>query len=139
MNEDNNPVAAPNFTNEPMKMPENVDAPQIENNTSGSSIVNAPLLITLTILLIVIFGGMFYWYQTISNTPAVVPAPVIERPTPEENNEPESTTAEAQTDSFLVTSPSDELTAIESDVNVDISTIDTELGIIDNEMEAELQ
>jgi len=139
MNEDKTPISVPDFSNEPMKMPENVDAQQIVKESSGSSIVNAPLLITLTVLLIAILGGMFYWFQIMNTTPEIIPAPAIERPTPEENNEPESTTAEARSDAFLVTSPSDEITAIESDVNVDISAIDADLVIIDNEMDAAVQ
>ncbi|MEZ4103953.1 MAG: hypothetical protein R3B60_01570 [Candidatus Paceibacterota bacterium] len=59
-----------------------------------------------------------------------------ERPSPEINKEPESATAYAQVDSLKVMSPSDELEAIEADLNstnldsltLELQTIERELG-----------
>ena len=129
-------VQAPNFEGEEMKMPENTDA-QPETKPE-SSIVNAPLLITLTVLLILILGGMYYWFSTLTTTPAEI-TPAVERPTAAQNNEPESTTAEAQTEVLQTTSTSDEISAIEADLEAtDLDSLDAELGAIDAEMDAAL-
>lgn len=117
-------------------MPENTDTQQATPE-STSDIINGPLLAILAVLLVAILGGMYYWFGTMA-TPA--PEPVIERPTPEQNNEPESTTAEAQTDTMLTTSPSDEISAIEADIEAtDLDNLDAELQAIDAELEAALQ
>ena len=121
---------------EEMKMPENSDMPveQVEK-----SAVSGPLLFSLVVLLLVILGGMYYWFS-VMQTPEPAPAPVVERPTAEENNEPESTTAEAQADTMLTTSPSDEIDAIESDIEAtDLDSLDAELEAIDAELEAALE
>ncbi len=122
-----------------MKMPEGtVVAPT--TNGAGPSVINGPLLAILAILLILILGGMYYWFSTLTASPAPEPMPAVERPTAAENNEPESTTAEAQTDMMLVTSPSDELSAIEADLQAtDLESLDAELQAIDAEIEADLQ
>ena len=138
MNEEQNQVEAPNFEGEEMKMPENSSASdQVEEKTGN--IINAPLLFTLTILLLLILGGMYYWYSSL-DTSVETPAPAVERPTPEENNEPESTTAEAQTEAIITTSTSDEISAIEADIeSTDLESLDAELNAIDAEIEAALQ
>ncbi len=136
MNEDQN-IQVPNFEGEEMKMPENTDArPTVPEERS--SIINGPLLFGLAVLLIAILGGMYYWFSTLTTAPVTTPA--IERPTPEENNEPESTTAEAAVDTMLTTSPSDEITAIEADVEAtNLDNLDAELNAIDAEFEAALE
>ena len=136
MNEDQKEVAPPDFSGEEMKMPENTDAqPEVKET---SSIIGGPLLVILALLLVVILGGMYYWFNTM-NVPAPV-SPVIERPTIEENNEPESTTAEAQVETMQAVSTSDEIDAIEADLEAtDLDSIDTELNAIDAELEAALQ
>lgn len=136
MNEDTQ-VTTPNFEGEEMKMPENTDAqsgPQAE-----PSVVNGPLLLFLTILLIIILGGMYYWFGTLPTDNTDI-SPTIERPTAEENNEPESTTAEAQVETMQAVSTSDEITAIEADIEAtNLDSLDTEMNAIDAELEAALQ
>jgi len=137
MNEEQNDIQTPSFEGEEMKMPENTDVPTVEKEKS--SVINGPLLLGLAFLLILILGGMYYWFNTLTQEEAVPVAPVVERPTAEENNEPESTTAEAQTDALMVTSPSDEITAIEADLEAtDLDGLDAELEAIDAELEAAL-
>lgn len=139
MNTEKN-VSVPDFEGEEMKMPENTDIQPEQINQKEPSIVNLPLLLTLTLLLILILGGMYYWFfiiQSTSDTPVDTP---VTRPTFEENNEPESTTAEARTEINNVTSPSDELSAIENDLDstlIDENDIMSDLNIIDNEIESE--
>jgi len=138
MNENNNEVQTPDFSNEKMKMPENAVVQSTRPRSESSSIINGPLLITLAILLVLILGGMYYWFMTLS-TPAPT-APVAERPTAEQNNEPESTTAEAQTETTQAVSTSDELSAIEADLeSTNLDAMDSEIQAIDAEMEAETQ
>ena len=136
MDENKKEVQVPDFSNEEMKMPENAVV-QTNTQSESSSVVNGPLLITLAVLLILILGGMYYWFATL-NAPAPV-APVVERPTAAQNSEPESTTAEAQTETTQAVSTSDELSAIEADLEAtNLESMDAEMEAIDAEMEAEV-
>ena len=127
----------PDFEGEEMKLPENTDA-QAVAEPSAPRIVNGPLLIGLTILLILILGGMYYWFSTLTTETTPAPsAPAVERPTAAENNEPESTTAEAEVETMQALSPSDELSAIEADLEAtNLETLDAELEAIEAELEA---
>jgi cell division protein FtsN len=118
-----------------MKMPENTIF-RTNAQSRSSSVVNGPLLVTLAALLILILGGMYYWLTAL-NAPAPV-APAVERPTAVQNNEPESTTAEAQTETSQAVSTSDELPAIEADLEAtNLESMETEMEAIDAEMKAE--
>ncbi len=131
--EENQPQA-PDFSNEEMKMPETA---MVQNQSQdSSSIINGPLLLILAVLLIIILGGMYYWFSTMNLSDAPQPAPTT-RPSIEENNEPESTTAEAQVETMQAVSTSDELTAIEADLEAtNLESLDAELEAIDAELEA---
>ena len=138
MNEEKNQPASPDFEGETMKMPENTDL--VETNEQSSSIITAPLLFTLGVLLVLILAGMFYWFNFAINEPNLIPAVEAERPTAEENNEPESTTAEAQVETMQAVSTSDELSAIESDIEATLlDGMVSELDTIDAEIEASLE
>lgn len=102
--------------------------------TNDEPIANGPVLALLAVLLLVVLGGMYYWYTNLESTePAVVETPT--RPTAEENNEPESTTAEAQAGAATIVSTSDEISAIEADLeSTDLESLDTELQAIENEL-----
>ena len=138
MNEENQNETpqVPDFSGEEMKMPENSTV-TIEEPEEKSAIRGYTILI-LGVLLLAILVGLFLWFASLNNEPAEpLPAPV-ERPTPEENNEPESTTAEAQTDNLEVVSTSDEIAAIEADIEAtDLEALDAELEAIEAELEAE--
>ena len=140
MNEENqNEMHAPDFEGEEMKMPVNADGAESANQGAQTNVINGPILFILALLLVSILGGMYYWLN-VMNTPAPLPTPApVERPTPEENNEPESTTAEAQTQALETVSTSDEIDAIESDLEAtDLESLDAELEAIDAELEAAL-
>jgi hypothetical protein len=130
MNEDKS-VKVPQFEGEKMKMPENHDTRPTVKKEPG--IVNGPLLIILTLLLLLILGGLYYWFGVLSLDQS---SPTnTTRPTFEENTEPESTTAEAQTGSLQTMSTSDELSVIESDLEAtNLESLTAEMGIIDNEI-----
>ena len=60
--------------------------------------------------------------------------------TAEENNEPESTTADAQVQALETVSTSNEIEAIEADIeSTDLDELDAELEAIDAELDAEIQ
>lgn len=133
MDENNTTPQAPDFSNEEMKMPETAMAKmQAQKETS---VINGPLLAILAVLLVLILGGMYYWFMTLNET--TVPAETI-RPSAEENNEPESTTAEAQAETMQAVSTSDEISAIEADLEAtDLDSLDAEMQAIDAELDAE--
>lgn len=137
MQNDEHQVPVPDFEGEDMKLPENTDA-QVQATPESTSVINGPLLIGLTVLLVLILGGMYYWFSTLSEQAAAVPEPTpAERPTAEENNEPESTTAEAEVETMQALSPSDEISAIEADLEAtNLETLDVELDAIEAELDA---
>lgn len=74
------------------------------------------VLIFLIVALVIILTGLLFWLYTLQQPPATAtPSPT--RPTPEENNEPESATAEAAVVAQLAVSPSTELDAIAVDLD----------------------
>lgn len=107
-----------------------------ENDTvhHEEPIANGPVILLLVVLLIAILGGMYYWFMMLE-TNEVPMEETITRPSAEENNEPESTTAEAQADAMTVMSSSDEINAIEADLETtDLNSLDTEMQAIENEL-----
>lgn len=134
--EEQHEVQKPDFEGAEMKYPQNS---QIEPAEPANKLVSGPVLLFLALLLIAVLAGMYYWFMTLSNPNEPAPAPAAaERPTAAENNEPESTTAEVQTESLQVLSTSDEIDAIEADLeSTDLDELDTELTTIEAELEAE--
>lgn len=117
--------------------------PSVKNNPSQSvpehteSVANGPILILLAVLLLAILGGMYRWFVLLDNDIPTIPASL--RPTPEMNNEPESTTAEARTEAMGVVSTSDEIPALEADIDsTDLDSLESELNAIEAELEAAL-
>ena len=129
------PVQEPNFEGEEMKIPETmqVKAPEPTN----TSLVSGPILILLFAILLLLLGGIYYWYTMLMNNPV---APLPTRPTPAMNNEPESPTAEARTDATDVVSTSDELDAINADIeSTRFDDIDDGFTAIENELGSALE
>ncbi len=126
----------PNFEGEEMKLPTQTNNPIKDSQPRKE--VNGTVVIILFIILILIMAGLYYWYKIAS----VIPQPIetTTRPTLEVNKEPETTTATAQTESFTVISTSDEIEAIEADLeSTDLNNLETELNQIDAELEASTQ
>lgn len=91
------------------------------------------IIVLLVLILIAILAGLYLWASSLMNTETI---PVeVTRPTIEENNEPESTTAEARTATTQVVSTSDEIDAIEADLE---STLFPDLESDFNSIESEL-
>ena len=117
-------------TENKLKKPEDaVDTAHAERITNG------PIIILLIVLLVAILGGMSYWFTMMHKEVSPV-TPLGQRPTAAENNEPESTTAEAQAESMGVVSSSDEIPAIEADVeSTNLDSLEAELDTIDAEID----
>lgn len=126
----------PTFAAEELKLPTDTASAVVEN---GSTFTHHRGLVIgiLAGALIILAIGLFFWYRAMTAVPAPLPAPV--RPTAEMNNEPESTTAEAQTESFGAMSQSDEIGAIEADLeSTNLDSLENELIQIETELEAQM-
>lgn len=133
---DNQNIPSPNYEGEEMKMPENAAAAPEDTAADEPRLVSGPILLLLAAALIAILGGLYYWFSTLTPT-TPMPAPAVERPSAEENNEPESTTAEAQVETMSATSPSDEIEAIEADIEAtNLDSLDAEMTAIEAELDA---
>jgi hypothetical protein len=129
MEEKNQPIEKPNLDDLEMHMPEGTMS--VPETVPGKRVTNGPILLILIFLLVLILGGMFWWYYSLTN-PGVEPLDVL-RPTAEENNEPESTTAEAEVETMQAISTSDELGAIEADLfGTDIEVLDDDFAAIES-------
>lgn len=137
METDNNTPQAPDFSQEEMKLPANLQSiPATEDRHSPLS---GGIIVVLLFILLFILGGLYVWFTEIITFPttATEPVPMVERPTAAENNEPESTTAEAAVATQQALSTSDELTAIEADIlATDLDSLDAELTAIEAEFTA---
>jgi hypothetical protein len=99
-------------------------------------ITNGPVIALLIILLLAVLAGMYYWFSAQEKDTPVITNDRL-RPTAEENKEPESTTAQAQVEALGVVSTSDEIPAIEADVeSTNLDSLETELDAIEAEIDA---
>jgi len=99
------------------------------------------ILGVLIVLLVLILGGLYLWGATMMDTNMMNDEqPLMERPTAAQNNEPESTTADAQVQALETVSTSNDINAIEADINsTNLDSLDTELNAIDAELDTALQ
>ena len=115
-----------------MVMPQEYTEATTKRTSSSVSI----LLGVLIVLLILVLAGLYVWSTTLEQTSPTAETPVT-RPTIEENNEPESTTAEAQVETLETVSTSDEIFAIEADLeSTHLDSLDAELNAIDAELDS---
>lgn len=124
----------PKFENEEMKLPTEKNIPisvdEAVEEHKGMTIV------MLVVALVVVLIGLVYWYNATHQEMPMQEVPT--RPTYETNQEPESTTAEAQVDSFGVMSTSDELGTIEADLeSTNLDSLEAELTQIEEELQSE--
>ena len=102
--------------------------------TEQSSNIRAVAIGLLVTALILIFIGLFVWGSLLSQ-PVSEPTPSALRPTAAENNEPESTRAEAVVETAAALSPSDSLDAIVADLeNTDTRSVRNDLTTIEGEL-----
>jgi hypothetical protein len=107
------------------------------SGSAESKVFGGLLLGIVGLLLLFIFGGLFVWFSALMGDDAAMVAETLTRPTAEQNNEPESTTAEAAVETAGALSTSDELDPIEADLEATMLDIDADLAAIDAELEAE--
>ena len=124
-----NPVYDPN--NVQMHVPESTNL-QSEKEVKHFSVMPI-ILVGLILILVGILGALLWWGLGFMQTPEVAtPTPTTQRPTAAQNNEPESTNAEADITGIQAVSSSDELSAIQADLfGTDIDGLDPEVPIID--------
>lgn len=138
---ENSPVNEPDFKGEKMKMPESSVGDMVATEPRMQGINHLAILTLMFLALVAILGGLFFWFLDIMENRqlnTVAPAPVT-RPTDVENNEPESTTAEARTESMTVMSTSDDLNVIEADVmSTNLNDLELEFNAIEAELDAAL-
>lgn len=130
-------IREPEFEGEKMKMPNGTISETTEPEVPNSN--HLALIVLLTLVILSLLVGLIFWFLTImeNQDKAVPSAPEISRPTAEENNEPESTTAETGTDAMGVVSTSDELSAIEADLeSTKLDGIEQDFAAIEAELDA---
>lgn len=112
---------------------------EIDNKTEGTDSVIShahagPIIGVLSLMLILILGGLYVWGEMLSKESKVVPVEV-----PIINNEPETPRAAADTQILEIMSPSDEISAIEADLeSTRLDSVDADLNTIDAEFNAAL-
>lgn len=118
---------------EEMKMPESPRQLNSSPNVTGSH-----LLIIVGIAIgaaLLVLAGLYAYDRFVpsSETAAEITSP--SRPTPAENQEPESDTARAEVNTMQALSPSDQLPSIITDLeNTRLDAIDTEINAIEDEL-----
>lgn len=122
------PNQVPSVDESELKIPE-----QIETPAPARSPLTVVIIVLLVAILLALLVGLYIWSTTLT-----APAPIeTERPTAEENNEPESTTVEATVDTLQAVSTSNEIDAIEADLDATfITDLDTEFTAIEAELDA---
>lgn len=134
-----NDIKEPNFEGEEMKIPEGMQDFDTSADTTPVNPLSTPVLVILTLILLTIFAGLGYWYYLIVTMDTSVPEPPA-RPTLETNREPETPTATARTEAMDVVSTSDEVSAIEADIeSTNLDDLDMEMNAIEAELEAALE
>jgi len=125
----------PKKFDEKLKMPEERFGNIVVEEHSS---VLAIILGMLIVFLMLILAGLYVWGEYLNKPPVPEPVSVtLERPNAEENNEPESTTAEAEVETMSAISTSDEISAIESDLSgTFVDSLDAEFVTIEGELGA---
>lgn len=124
----------PLYTKDDLKMPQEQFGTAPEGHTPSHFGIILGILI---VVLILILGGLYVWGEMIQKEIEQKQVDHANRPTPAENNEPESNNAEADVETLGAMSTSDEVDAIEADLestiinelNTDLISIEAELGV----------
>lgn len=90
------------------------------------------ILGVLILILALVLGGLFLWGSMLAKKENALP-PIV-------NNEPETRRAEADAQILNTTSPSDDLGAIEADIeSTNMDLLDQDFQAMDNELDAALK
>lgn len=126
-------MSKPLFTRDELKMPAEGFGTKPQNNTPSYIGIILGILI---VMLVLILGGLYLWGELILKNQQTVPVDTL-RPTASENNEPESNNAEADVETLGAMSTSDEIDAINADLeSTTINELDADLNAIDAEIVA---
>ena len=114
-------------------MPEEEFGISLESQQKASNLgIILSILIAVLVLLLI---GLYVWGNALRDATEAPTIPDFTRPTAAENNEPESTRAEAETDNLGTLSNSDSIEAIEADLNsTDVDDLDSGLNTIEAEI-----
>lgn len=124
---------------EELKMPEDTFTPSSAAFEPDKSAHLGAILGILIVVLVLILGGLYLWGMTMSTESLLEVENTMERPTAEENNEPESSNAEAEVETMGAVSTSNSIEAIEADIeSTDLDALDAELNAIETELDASL-
>lgn len=122
---------------EAMKLPEEQFGTHLD--TSKPSYLGI-ILGVLIIILMCILAGLYMWGESLKKNEKPQVGAESTRPTAEQNNEPESTNAEADVETLKTLSPSNELDAIEADLgSTQIPEVEPKLTTIDSSIQSEVQ
>ena len=122
-------VTKTTFSKKELKMPEEHFGRQVVDKQPSFVGITLGLLI---LMLVVILGGLYLWSVELVKQSQITPLSPTTRPTAEENNEPESSNAEADVQILNTMSTSDEIGAIEADLgSTNLDSITNELSAID--------
>lgn len=118
--------------NEPMVSEAELKMPENARHEQKKAVLPVVLGVLIVVLLLILVG-LYLWGQALKEVQ--IPEQAT-RPTAEENNEPESTNAEAEVETFGAVSTSDELDAIEADLeSTNLETLDADTQTIETEFE----
>ena len=125
----------------------NENMPDTDSEDNAGNVLHQPvehhsstglMIGVLVLVLIVILGGLYLWGNSLKTTPGTTTTttePTRSGPTTEiPNNEPETDRAEADIQALETMSTSDELSAIEADLDATLLDLDVELESIDSEL-----
>jgi hypothetical protein len=126
-------IHEPNFEGEEMHIPTaKVNQLPVDD---APRLLTLPIIVLLFLILVSILAGFYYWYTIVMSEQVITETGT--RPTDEQNNEPESTTAEARTGLMDVVSTSDELDAIAADAqSTNLEDLTTEIAPIEADLDA---
>jgi hypothetical protein len=119
-----------NTDTESVRMPE-------ENLMVTSHSHMGPILGALIVVLVLILGGFYLWGSSLSSD---IEIPIETQGEPFNNSEPETPRAAADAQIFETLSPSDEINAIEADLeSTNLDSLGSELIVVERELDTALQ
>jgi hypothetical protein len=119
-----------NTDTESVRMPE-------ENLMVTSHSHMGPILGALIVVLVLILGGFYLWGSSLSSDIEIL---VETQGEPFNNSEPETPRAAADAQIFETLSPSDEINAIEADLeSTNLDSLGSELIVVERELDTALQ
>ncbi len=103
-----------------------------EGYSNKKPVHTGPVLAVLVILLLLVLGGLYLWGSTLKTEESPSEQPIV-------NAEPETPRAIADQEILETVSPSDDLGAIEADIeSTNLDILDTEFNTVQAELDSAL-